>query len=170
LEFGFYRGGGGCESGDDEEEDKDDGDGIAGILKNPNALTDSRYAAGVCLQPRIDPAVDVSDTSLTDFEQLERLGQGGFGTVYKVRNKLDGRIYAVKRVLLSSKDPALSERVLREARIPAVFVQLQVRDIESITSNACLQVLTLSRLTHTHIVRYYQVSQHLLCLILNHRY
>jgi hypothetical protein len=31
-----------------------------------------------------------------------------------VRNKLDGGIYAVKRVLLSSKDAAMSERVLRE--------------------------------------------------------
>ncbi len=102
YEFGFYRGG--TEEYDSEEEEeeeeeegeekKDEGDGIAGILKNPNALTDSRYAA--------------------DFEQLERLGQGGFGTVFKVRNRLDGRIYAVKRVLLSSKDKALSERVCKE--------------------------------------------------------
>jgi hypothetical protein len=47
LEFGFYRGrGGGYDSEDDEEADKDEGDGIAGILKNPNALTDSRYTAG----------------------------------------------------------------------------------------------------------------------------
>lgn len=68
-------------------------------MKNPNALTDSRYTA--------------------DFEQLERLGQGGFGTVFKVRNKLDGRVYAVKRVLLSSKDAALSERVLREVTVDA---------------------------------------------------
>ncbi len=100
IEFGFYRGGAeGYDSEEEEEAEKDEGDGIAGILKNPNALTDSRYTA--------------------DFEQLERLGQGGFGTVFKVRNKLDGRVYAVKRVLLSSKDAALSERVLREVTIDA---------------------------------------------------
>ncbi len=47
AEFGFYRGrGGGYESDEEEEADKDEGDGIAGILKNPNALTDSRYTAG----------------------------------------------------------------------------------------------------------------------------
>jgi hypothetical protein len=47
LEFGFYRGaGGGFESEEEEDTDKEEGDGIAGILKNPNALTDSRYTAG----------------------------------------------------------------------------------------------------------------------------
>jgi hypothetical protein len=63
LEFGFYRGGAEeYDSDADEDDEEDEGDGIAGILKNPSALTDSRYTA--------------------DFEQLERLGQGGFGTVY----------------------------------------------------------------------------------------
>jgi hypothetical protein len=51
-------------------------------LKNPNALTDSRYTAGrtsliACLALAFD-------TCCIDFEQLERLGEGGFGTVYKV--------------------------------------------------------------------------------------
>jgi hypothetical protein len=83
LEFGFYRGGGGgYESEEEEDTDKEEGDGIAGILKNPNALTDSRYTAGrtsliACLALAFD-------TCCIDFEQLERLGQGGFGTVYKV--------------------------------------------------------------------------------------
>ena len=37
---------------------------------------------------------------LEDFEILEELGQGAFGTVYKVRRKVDGLIYAMKRVFV----------------------------------------------------------------------
>ena len=31
-----------------------------------------------------------------EFEELEKIGSGGFSTVYRVRNKLDNRIYAMK--------------------------------------------------------------------------
>ncbi len=75
LEFGFYRGGAeeyDSDADEDDDDDDDEGDGIAGILKNPSALTDSRYSA--------------------DFEQLERLGQGGFGTVYATASHLHTRI------------------------------------------------------------------------------
>jgi hypothetical protein len=37
---------------------------------------------------------------LSDFEELGMLGRGGFGSVMKVRNKLDGLTYAVKRIKL----------------------------------------------------------------------
>eukprot|EP00871_Galdieria_phlegrea_P001851 jgi/Galph1/2667/GphlegSOOS_G1354.1 len=64
-----------------------------------------------------------------DFEYLRLLGRGGFGSVMKVRNKLDGRIYALKRV-------ALTERLLQERHI-------------------LREVTTLSRLSHPHVVRYH---------------
>ncbi|CAB3984769.1 eIF-2-alpha kinase GCN2-like [Paramuricea clavata] len=38
-----------------------------------------------------------------DFDVLESLGKGGFGSVRKVRNKLDGRLYAIKKILLKSE-------------------------------------------------------------------
>eukprot|EP01113_Clastostelium_recurvatum_P042340 TRINITY_DN6857_c0_g1_i2.p1 TRINITY_DN6857_c0_g1~~TRINITY_DN6857_c0_g1_i2.p1 ORF type:complete len:1461 (+),score=371.59 TRINITY_DN6857_c0_g1_i2:29-4411(+) len=66
----------------------------------------------------------------TDFEEIEPLGRGGFGQVVKVKNKLDGRFYAIKKIRLD-RDQTLNNRILRE-------------------------VLTLSRLHHQHIVRYYQ--------------
>jgi translation initiation factor 2-alpha kinase 4 len=31
-----------------------------------------------------------------DFEELAKIGKGGFGQVLKVRNRLDGMLYAIK--------------------------------------------------------------------------
>lgn len=63
-----------------------------------------------------------------EFDELEHLGSGGFGEVVKARNKLDGKIYAVKKIRLRSGDT--DARIFRE-------------------------VTTLSRLNHRYIVRYY---------------
>lgn len=35
------------------------------------------------------------------FDLMKELGSGGFGEVYKVKHKFDGKIYAVKRVVLT---------------------------------------------------------------------
>lgn len=67
----------------------------------------------------------------TDFEEKERLGEGGFGTVFRAVNKLDGVEYAVKKVCLSTSSSKENERVLREVRHLAV-------------------------LDHPNIIRYYQ--------------
>ena len=51
----------------------------------------------------------------TDFVELGRLGRGGYGEVVKSRNKLDGRFYAVKKIVqatTSSLDGVLSEIIL----------------------------------------------------------
>ncbi|KAJ1726233.1 hypothetical protein LPJ61_005330, partial [Coemansia biformis] len=63
-----------------------------------------------------------------DFVQLRCLGRGGFGKVYEVRNKLDGRPYAVK--LIKIKGEITAEKTLREIK-------------------------TLANLDHPNIVRYY---------------
>ncbi|KAG1802496.1 kinase-like domain-containing protein [Suillus variegatus] len=63
-----------------------------------------------------------------DWEELELLGRGAFGSVVKARNKIDNRIYAVKKIRLrSDKD---DNKLFRE-------------------------VNALSRLSHRFIVRYY---------------
>ncbi|KAI9208925.1 kinase-like domain-containing protein [Polychytrium aggregatum] len=36
-----------------------------------------------------------------EFEEMELLGRGGFGAVYRCRNRLDGQMYAIKKVELS---------------------------------------------------------------------
>ena len=36
-----------------------------------------------------------------EFEEISRLGRGGFGAVYKVWNKIDNNYYAIKKVKLN---------------------------------------------------------------------
>ncbi|ODV82703.1 hypothetical protein CANARDRAFT_30621 [[Candida] arabinofermentans NRRL YB-2248] len=62
-----------------------------------------------------------------DFEEVGILGRGGFGEVVKVRNKLDGRFYAVKKV----------------------------RHTEDKLAKILTEVLLLARLNHQYVVRYY---------------
>ncbi|MGH0145569.1 UNVERIFIED_CONTAM: hypothetical protein FKN15_018662 [Acipenser sinensis] len=40
------------------------------------------------------------------FIEQEKIGDGGYGVVYKARNKLDGRIYAIKQSTLTCSDDA----------------------------------------------------------------
>ncbi|KAI0051565.1 Serine/threonine-protein kinase [Auriscalpium vulgare] len=63
-----------------------------------------------------------------DWEELELLGRGAFGSVVKARNKIDSRIYAVKKVKLRATKG--DNKIFRE-------------------------VNALSRLSHRFIVRYY---------------
>ncbi|OEU18923.1 kinase-like protein [Fragilariopsis cylindrus CCMP1102] len=69
----------------------------------------------------------------TDFVELGILGRGGGGEVVKVKNRLDRRIYAIKKILLENgKDKFLqNKKLLRE-------------------------VTTISSVMHKNIVRYYQ--------------
>ncbi len=74
----------------------------------------------------------------TDFIEMGILGRGGGGEVVKVRNRLDRRIYAIKKVLLES-----------EKGKNAKFGQMQNKKLRR-------EVTTISRITHKNIVRYYQ--------------
>lgn len=54
-----------------------------------------------------------------EFVEINRLGKGGFGSVFKVKNKLDGREYAVKKIPLKETNPELCLKVLREVKVLA---------------------------------------------------
>ncbi|CAH7272257.1 eukaryotic translation initiation factor 2-alpha kinase 1 [Phodopus roborovskii] len=56
---------------------------------------------------------------LNEFEELDILGKGGYGSVYKVRNKLDGQHYAIKKILIKSKSEIDYMKVLREVKVLA---------------------------------------------------
>lgn len=83
-------------------------------------------------------ALSGSSRYQTDFIELGVLGRGGGGEVVKVRNRLDRRTYAIKKILLESelgKNAKLGEMQNRKLR---------------------REVTTISRMTHKNIVRYYQ--------------
>lgn len=65
-----------------------------------------------------------------EFTVLQWLGKGAFGDVLKVENKLDGGIYAIKRIELNPKNKMLNRKITREVKL-------------------------LSRLNHENVVRYY---------------
>ncbi|XP_072046144.1 eukaryotic translation initiation factor 2-alpha kinase 1-like [Amphiura filiformis] len=68
----------------------------------------------------------------TDFEEIEKLAKGGYGSVYKAKNILDQREYAVKKILLK---------------------QQRHRPIES-AQKILLEVQLLASLDHDNIVGY----------------
>lgn len=73
-----------------------------------------------------------------DFEELGILGRGGYGIVHRVKHRLDGREYAVKKV------PISASRLQR----------IKLRG-SSEMDDLLLEVKTLADLEHHNIVRYY---------------
>ena len=57
--------------------------------------------------------------SFGEFEKLSDLGKGSFGSVYKVKRKRDGKIYALKKVDMSRLNNKEKENSLNEVRILA---------------------------------------------------
>ncbi|XP_028286657.1 eukaryotic translation initiation factor 2-alpha kinase 1 isoform X2 [Parambassis ranga] len=54
---------------------------------------------------------------LSEFEEVCRLGKGSYGNVFKVKNKLDGQYYAVKKILIKKVSKEDCMKVLREAKV-----------------------------------------------------
>ncbi|KXN81004.1 Serine/threonine-protein kinase gcn2 [Leucoagaricus sp. SymC.cos] len=77
---------------------------------------------------RMPPKARQASRWKEDWEELELLGKGAFGSVVKARNKIDNRIYAVKKIRLKTQQS--DTKIFRE-------------------------VNALSRLSHRFIVRYY---------------
>lgn len=57
--------------------------------------------------------------SLQDFEILEKLGAGSFGSVFKVRRRSDRMLYAMKRINISNLSKNEIADALTEVRILA---------------------------------------------------
>ncbi|QIW98526.1 hypothetical protein AMS68_004044 [Peltaster fructicola] len=90
---------------------------LASGLRSPHARR-SRHNSSNAMEP--------ASRYAQDFTEIGRLGKGGFGEVVKARNKLDGGIYAIKKI---SRAPQL-DQILSE-------------------------VMLLNRLNHPYVVRYF---------------
>ncbi|CAL8138262.1 unnamed protein product [Orchesella dallaii] len=88
--------------------------------------------ADPAIPPRIASTIPFSAHSRlhNEFQVLEWLGKGGFGDVLKVKNKLDSRIYALKRIKLNPRNRQLNKKITREVKL-------------------------LSQLNHENVVRYF---------------
>ncbi|NXW28968.1 E2AK1 kinase, partial [Phaetusa simplex] len=56
---------------------------------------------------------------LNEFDEIATLGKGGYGKVYKVRNKLDGQFYAIKKINIKKATRRDCMKVLREVKVLA---------------------------------------------------
>ena len=58
-----------------------------------------------------------TNTVYSDFEIIKKVGQGSYGTVYRVKRKKDGVIYAMKVINISKMDTANMNNTLVEIQI-----------------------------------------------------
>ena len=58
-------------------------------------------------------------SSLRDFEVLERIGSGSFGTVYKTRRKKTGKMYVVKKIQLDGTTRDEKSSAVKEVNLLA---------------------------------------------------
>jgi len=76
-----------------------------------SALTDAAIR-------RLQEAADAPDLSGTKYDLIERIGQGGMGTVYRARDRELGRDVALKAIRLPEGSPDVAVRMLREEAAP----------------------------------------------------
>lgn len=57
--------------------------------------------------------------SLSDFVLLEKIGEGAYSSVYRIKKKADGKIYALKKVKMLNLKEKEKENALNEVRILA---------------------------------------------------
>ena len=77
---------------------------------------------------RHESSVNTNSRYAAEWIEAGRLGKGGYGEVWKARNNVDGRIYAIKKIVLRSS---------------------------AMLTNTLSEVMLLSRLNHPYVVRYY---------------
>ncbi|KAM6179887.1 interferon-induced, double-stranded RNA-activated protein kinase isoform 1-T1 [Erethizon dorsatum] len=86
-----------------------------------NGLSNKLKKAKVNLAPKFHHAVveenkyTVNDRFATDYKDIEPIGEGGYGKVFKATNKMDGKISVIKRVKYTE------EKVLREVQALATL-------------------------------------------------
>ena len=80
---------------------------------------------------------------MDNFEILEKLGDGAYSIVYKVKRKADSKIYALKKVKLQNLNEKEKENALNEIRILASIkspfvISYKEAFIEDSDSSLCL--------------------------------
>jgi len=95
---------------------------VQGEESEPKELPVTLPKLKSALSEELAPMV-CADRYLNEFEEIENIGRGASGAVYKVQNRLDRRFYAIKKIQLSTDKSWASRlnKVLREVTILARF-------------------------------------------------
>lgn len=80
--------------------------------ESPNQLASSLLGDGMNLSQKFA-------TTLDDFEILNKIGKGSFGTVYKIKRKADNNIYVLKQIGISHLSPQARNSAVNEVQILA---------------------------------------------------
>ncbi|EFQ85724.1 hypothetical protein PTT_19265 [Pyrenophora teres f. teres 0-1] len=116
------------------------GNGVPSVLPRQPALTFdalSGIPAPVGIKLRGYPHLQ-TDRYIREYTELEVVGKGGYGKVFKAKHKLDGSFYAVKRIMVS----------------PTKIARIQEHGPEELES-MLEEVRSLARFDHNNIVRYH---------------
>ncbi|CAA9958380.1 Eukaryotic translation initiation factor 2-alpha kinase 2 [Pyrenophora teres f. maculata] len=116
------------------------GNGVPSVLPRQPALTFdalSGIPASVGIKLRGYPHLQ-TDRYIREYTELEVVGKGGYGKVFKAKHKLDGSFYAVKRIMVS----------------PTKIARIQEHGPEELES-MLEEVRSLARFDHNNIVRYH---------------
>ncbi|XP_063551513.1 interferon-induced, double-stranded RNA-activated protein kinase isoform X2 [Gorilla gorilla gorilla] len=88
-----------------------------------NGLRNNQRKAKRSLAPRFD-LPDMKETKYTvdkrfgmDFKEIELIGSGGFGQVFKAKHRIDGKTYVIKRVKYNN-----------ESKTKCLFIQMEFCD------------------------------------------
>lgn len=86
----------------------------------PDPCDTSIDALALCDETPVPPPVATVSRYRQEFSEVRKLGRGGFGSVWLVKNKLDGCEYAVKRIrFVFRKDGYLNQQLRREVTVLA---------------------------------------------------
>ena len=97
---------------------------------------------------RLRDAADAPDLTGTKYEILDRLGQGGMGTVYRARDRELARDVALKVVRLPEGSADVSARMVREARTLAQLEHpgiVPVHDVGTLSDGRVFYAMKLVR-------------------------
>jgi serine/threonine protein kinase len=97
---------------------------------------------------RLRDAADAPDVTGTKYEVVERIGQGGMGTVYRARDRELGRDVALKVIRLPEMSPDVAARMLREARTLAQLEHpgiVPVHDVGTLADGRAFYAMKLVR-------------------------
>eukprot|EP01112_Ceratiomyxa_fruticulosa_P001491 TRINITY_DN1164_c0_g1_i4.p1 TRINITY_DN1164_c0_g1~~TRINITY_DN1164_c0_g1_i4.p1 ORF type:complete len:569 (+),score=122.99 TRINITY_DN1164_c0_g1_i4:218-1924(+) len=92
-------------------------------------------------EPPPDPVVN--SRYLNEFDELGFIGKGGFGSVVKARNKIDGSIYAIKKIKFRDFPLMFNDGATRKKKFG------------SKAENVLREVTALAKLDHPNVARYY---------------